>query len=94
MNQGSHVFRKAQTDGVHFFHTKFTSRAFEYLLYLKMSKVDAIKKAKADGKITKRQEAALMRHQENNDSPHIRHMLGNMQHLTLAKAHKLAKKET
>ena len=59
-----------------------------------MSKVDAIKKARTDGKITKRQEAALMRHQENNDSPHIRHMLTNMQHLTLAKAHKLAKKET
>ena len=91
VNQGSHIFWKAQADGLHFFHIKLTSRAFEYWLYLKMSKVDAIKKAKANGKITTRQEVAMMRHQEHHSSPHIKHMLANMEHLTFSKAHKAAK---
>ena len=58
-----------------------------------MTKRDEIEKAHKDGSITKRQHTAMMRHQEGQSSPHIRHMLKNMGHMTFAKAHKAAKKD-
>ena len=58
-----------------------------------MTKEASINKALKDGSITKRQHTAMMRHQEGQSSPHIRHMLKNMGHMTFAKAHKAAKKE-
>ena len=51
-----------------------------------------ISKALKEGKITKRQHAAMMRHQAHHSSPHIAHMLKNMEHMTFANAHKAAKK--
>mgnify|MGYP004122077435 CR=1 FL=1 len=59
-----------------------------------MTKEALINKAHKDGKITKRQFTAMMRHQAHHSSPHIAHMLKNMEHMTCAKAHKAAKKET
>ena len=58
-----------------------------------MTKEASISKAHKEGKITKRQYTAMMRHQALHSSPHIAHMLKNMEHLTFANAHKAAKKE-
>ena len=57
-----------------------------------MTKEASINKALTDGKITKRQHTAMMRHQAHHSSPHIAHMLKNMEHMTFANAHKAAKK--
>ena len=56
-----------------------------------MSKVDEINRSHKEGKITKRQHTAMVRHAEKQSSPHIRAMLKLMSHTTFAKAHKAAK---
>ena len=57
-----------------------------------MTKEALITKAHKEGQITKRQYTAMMRHQAHHSSPHIAHMLKNMEHMTFANAHKAAKK--
>ena len=57
-----------------------------------MTKRDEIEKAHKEGTITKRQHTAMMRHQAHHSSPHIAHMLKNMEHMTFGNAHKAAKK--
>ena len=57
-----------------------------------MTKEASISKAHKEGKITKRQFTAMMRHQANHSSPHISHMLKNMEHMTFGNAHKAATK--
>ena len=56
-----------------------------------MAKLEEIHRAYQEGRITKRQHIAMTRHQEKHSSPHIRHMLKLMTHVTFAKAHKAAK---
>ena len=56
-----------------------------------MGKVDEINQALSAGKITKRQNTAMIRHAEREGSPHIRHMLSNMSHMRFAEAHKAAR---
>ena len=57
-----------------------------------MTKEASISKAHKEGKITKRQYTAMMRHQAHHSSPHIAHMMKNMEHMTFMNAHKAAKK--
>ena len=57
-----------------------------------MGKEAMVEKAHKEGKITKRQYSAMMRHQAHHSSPHIRHMLSLMEHTTFGNAHKEAKK--
>ena len=54
---------------------------------------DPIDKAFKEGKIGKRQHAALMRHSKHHTAEHIRRMIALMQHTTFAKAHKQAMQE-
>ena len=56
-----------------------------------MGKVDEINQALKAGKITKRQNTAMIRHSERESSPHIHHMLSNMSHMRFAEAHKAAR---
>ena len=56
-----------------------------------MGKVEAINQALKDGKITKRQKTAMLRHSERESSPHIHHMLSNMSHMRFAEAHRAAR---
>ena len=56
-----------------------------------MGKVDEINQALRAGKITKRQNTAMLRHSEREGSPHIRHMISNMSHMRFAEAHKAAR---
>ena len=49
-----------------------------------------LEKAHQDGRIGKRQKAALLRHAGHHSEAHIRHMLTAMVHTTFRAAHKAA----
>ena len=51
---------------------------------------DPVDQAFKEGKIGKRQHAALKRHAQKYSEEHISHMVELMQHMTLARAHKEA----
>ena len=55
-----------------------------------MTVAEEIEKAHQDGRIGKRQKAALLRHAGHHSEAHMQYMLTAMQHTTFRAAHKAA----